>query len=109
MKNSYVKPVEISHSEINRSDINTSDIKRSEIKRPREEPNSSEQDWNLAFLKNPTEKTIYDFEQTAVSALMAIWTKDMDALHDPRRVYESKGLRVAISNCFTKEAQQLKR
>jgi len=28
------------------------------------------EDWNLKFLKNPTEATIFEFEEVAVNALM---------------------------------------
>ena len=83
------------------------------VSTPKNNPNNSQKqnsiDWNLKFLKNPTEATLFEFEQAAMSAWMAVWSKDCDSLHMPRRYHESQGLRIAVSNCFSKEASQLKR
>ena len=65
-------------------------------------------DWNLNFLRNPTETTIFQFEQVAVSALMELWEKDSKS-PSQRRIYDSQGLKIIVSDCFTQEAAYLKR
>lgn len=42
-------------------------------------------------------------------AFKSIWQRDSTVLKDIRRVYESSGLRISISNMFSEEARLLKR
>jgi hypothetical protein len=37
-------------------------------------------DWNLKFLKNPSEATIYEFQEAAVRTFMEVWEKDSNSL-----------------------------
>lgn len=59
-------------------------------------------------MKNPTEATIFEFEEVAVNALMEVWDKDSNSLGE-RRIYDAQGLKIIVCDCFTNEAAYLKR
>jgi hypothetical protein len=41
----------------------------------------------MRFLKEPTEKTVFAFEEVAFKALASVWSKDTEDLDSSHRVY----------------------